>query len=171
MWFLWGTNWISLSFCSGDVMWFLWGTNWISLSFVMLSTLLQDILHPSHHLLNVLLQIANKLGLSNKTKIPLQRPVNCIAHKEVKDLLNGLFWGSNPNIVRRTVDSRHDFVNFPFIGFLQAFLNEVRHDYGPLLSIWMICCAPIGTYRPTCPIMTRPEAQGPWQQSPRHSER
>jgi hypothetical protein len=33
MWFLWGTNWISLSFCSGDVMWFLWGTNWISLSF------------------------------------------------------------------------------------------------------------------------------------------
>jgi hypothetical protein len=30
------------------------------------STLLQDILHPSHHLLNilVLLQIANKLGLS-----------------------------------------------------------------------------------------------------------
>jgi hypothetical protein len=33
---------------------------------VLLSTLLQDILHPSHHLLNVLLQIANKLGLSNK---------------------------------------------------------------------------------------------------------
>jgi hypothetical protein len=33
MWFLWGTNWISLSFCSGYVMWFLWGTNWISLSF------------------------------------------------------------------------------------------------------------------------------------------
>jgi hypothetical protein len=30
------------------------------------STLPQDILHPSHHLLNVLLQIANKLGLSNK---------------------------------------------------------------------------------------------------------
>jgi hypothetical protein len=29
-----------------------------------LSTLPQDILHPSHHLLNVLLQIANKLGLS-----------------------------------------------------------------------------------------------------------
>jgi hypothetical protein len=26
MWFLWGTNWISLSFCSGDVMRFLWGT-------------------------------------------------------------------------------------------------------------------------------------------------
>jgi hypothetical protein len=34
----------------------------------VLSTLLQDILHPSHHLLNVLLQIANKLGLSNKKK-------------------------------------------------------------------------------------------------------
>jgi hypothetical protein len=33
-----------------------------------MSTLLQDILHPSHHLLNVLLQIANKLGLSNKKK-------------------------------------------------------------------------------------------------------
>jgi hypothetical protein len=32
----------------------------------ILSTLLQDILHPSHHLLNVLLQVANKLGLSNK---------------------------------------------------------------------------------------------------------
>jgi hypothetical protein len=31
--FLWGTNWISLSFCSGDVTWFLWGTNLISLSF------------------------------------------------------------------------------------------------------------------------------------------
>jgi hypothetical protein len=35
---------------------------------VLLSTLLQDILHPSHHLLNVLLQIANKLGLSNQKK-------------------------------------------------------------------------------------------------------
>jgi hypothetical protein len=35
---------------------------------VLLSTLLQDILQPSHHLLNVLLQIANKLGLSNKKK-------------------------------------------------------------------------------------------------------
>jgi hypothetical protein len=33
---------------------------------LLLSTLLQDILHLSHHLLNVLLQIANKLGLSNK---------------------------------------------------------------------------------------------------------
>jgi hypothetical protein len=33
---------------------------------VLLSTLLQDILHPSHHLLTVFLQIANKLGLSNK---------------------------------------------------------------------------------------------------------
>jgi hypothetical protein len=32
-------------------------------------SLLQDILHPSNHLLNVLLQIANKLGLSTK-KIP-----------------------------------------------------------------------------------------------------
>jgi hypothetical protein len=31
---------------------------------VLLSTLLQYILNPSHHLLNVLLQIANKLGLS-----------------------------------------------------------------------------------------------------------
>jgi hypothetical protein len=37
----------------------------------VLSALLQDILHPSHHLLNVLLQIANKLGLSNKKKWPL----------------------------------------------------------------------------------------------------
>jgi hypothetical protein len=36
---------------------------------MLLSTLLQDILHPSHHLLNVLLQIANKLGLSNKKSI------------------------------------------------------------------------------------------------------
>jgi hypothetical protein len=35
----------------------------------VLSTLLQDSLHPSHHLLNVLLQTANKLGLSNKKKI------------------------------------------------------------------------------------------------------
>jgi hypothetical protein len=32
-WILWGPNWISLSFCSGDVTWVLWGTNWISLSF------------------------------------------------------------------------------------------------------------------------------------------
>jgi hypothetical protein len=30
---------------------------------VLLSTLLQDILNPSHHLLNVFLQIANKLGI------------------------------------------------------------------------------------------------------------
>jgi hypothetical protein len=36
---------------------------------VLLSTLLQDILHPSHHLLNVLLQIANKLDLSNKKNL------------------------------------------------------------------------------------------------------
>jgi hypothetical protein len=36
---------------------------------VLLSTLLHAILHPSHHLLNVLLQIANKLGLSNKIKL------------------------------------------------------------------------------------------------------
>jgi hypothetical protein len=35
---------------------------------VPLSILLHAILHPSHHLLNVLLQIANKLGLSNKKK-------------------------------------------------------------------------------------------------------
>jgi hypothetical protein len=33
---------------------------------VQLSTLLHAILNPFHHLLNVLLQIANKLGLSNK---------------------------------------------------------------------------------------------------------
>jgi hypothetical protein len=33
---------------------------------VLLSTLLHAVLHPSHHLLNVLLQIANKLGLSKK---------------------------------------------------------------------------------------------------------
>jgi hypothetical protein len=38
---------------------------------VLLSTLLQDILHPSHNLLNVLLHIANKLGLSNKKKVIL----------------------------------------------------------------------------------------------------
>jgi hypothetical protein len=38
---------------------------------VLLSTLLDAILHPSHHLLNVLLKIANKLGLSNKRKIRL----------------------------------------------------------------------------------------------------
>jgi hypothetical protein len=35
---------------------------------VLLSTLLQDILNTSHHLLNVLLQIANKLGLPGKKK-------------------------------------------------------------------------------------------------------
>jgi hypothetical protein len=35
---------------------------------VLLSTLLQDILHFSHQLLNVLLQLANKLGLSNRKK-------------------------------------------------------------------------------------------------------
>jgi hypothetical protein len=34
IWFLWGTNWISLAFCSGDVMWFLWGTNWIYICYV-----------------------------------------------------------------------------------------------------------------------------------------
>jgi hypothetical protein len=36
---------------------------------VLLSTLLHDILHPSHPLLNVLLQIANKLGLSSKKNL------------------------------------------------------------------------------------------------------
>jgi hypothetical protein len=40
---------------------------------VLLSTLLRDILHPSHHLLKVLLHIANKLGLSNKKKCNSQR--------------------------------------------------------------------------------------------------
>jgi hypothetical protein len=40
---------------------------------VLLSTLLQDNLHTSHHLLNVLLQIANKLGLSNKKNIVMCR--------------------------------------------------------------------------------------------------
>jgi hypothetical protein len=35
---------------------------------VLLSNLLQDILNSSHHLLNVLLQIANKLGLPAKKK-------------------------------------------------------------------------------------------------------
>jgi hypothetical protein len=35
---------------------------------VLLSTLLQDILNSFHHLLNVLLQIANKLGLPSKKK-------------------------------------------------------------------------------------------------------
>jgi hypothetical protein len=107
MWFLWGTNWISLSFCSVTLhdsceVWtesrfqfvvvmlcdscevrteslfhFVVVTLCDSCEvrtesrfhFVVLSTLLQDILHHSHHLLNVLLQIANKLGLSNKKKI------------------------------------------------------------------------------------------------------
>jgi hypothetical protein len=36
---------------------------------VLLSTLLHAIIHPSHHLLNVLLQTANKLGLPNKKNI------------------------------------------------------------------------------------------------------
>jgi hypothetical protein len=40
---------------------------------VLLSTLLQDILHPSHHLLNVLLQIANKLGLRKKQRLTVGR--------------------------------------------------------------------------------------------------
>jgi hypothetical protein len=46
---------------------------------VLLSTLLYAILHPSHHLLNVLLQIANKLGHSNKqTKINEELEVTVI---------------------------------------------------------------------------------------------
>jgi hypothetical protein len=36
---------------------------------VLLSTLLHAILHPSHHLLNVLLQIANKLGSLTKRNV------------------------------------------------------------------------------------------------------
>jgi hypothetical protein len=36
---------------------------------VLLSTLLQDILHPSHYLLNVLLQVANKLGILTKKNL------------------------------------------------------------------------------------------------------
>jgi hypothetical protein len=38
-------------------------------------TLLHAILHPSHHLLNVLLQIANKLGLSKKNSKSFRKPV------------------------------------------------------------------------------------------------
>jgi hypothetical protein len=37
-------------------------------NFLVVSTLLHAILHPSHNLLNVLLQIANKLSLSNKKR-------------------------------------------------------------------------------------------------------
>jgi hypothetical protein len=37
---------------------------------VLLNTLLQDILNPSHHLLNVFLQIANKVGIK-KNVIPI----------------------------------------------------------------------------------------------------
>jgi hypothetical protein len=48
---------------------------------VLLSTLLQDILNPSHHLLNVLLQIANKFGLPEKKKVSHSLPgKRCICH-------------------------------------------------------------------------------------------
>jgi hypothetical protein len=52
---------------------------------VLLCTLLQDILHPSHHLLNVLLQIANKLGLSNQKKhfhVVITREFSSIANSQ-----------------------------------------------------------------------------------------
>jgi hypothetical protein len=48
---------------------------------VLLSTLLQDILHPSHHMLNVLLQIANKLGPSNKKKLISEVREVLLAHR------------------------------------------------------------------------------------------
>jgi hypothetical protein len=54
---------------------------------VLLSTLLQDILHPSHHLLNVLLEIANKLGLSNKKK---SHSVALKRQSGIRNLLFGL---------------------------------------------------------------------------------
>jgi hypothetical protein len=44
---------------------------------VLLSTLLQDILNTSHHLLNVLLQIANKL-VQNKKKILVGAPLRLL---------------------------------------------------------------------------------------------
>jgi hypothetical protein len=47
----------------------------VQLTGVLLSTLLQDILNPSHHLLNVLLQIANKFGLYLKKKVPSREPL------------------------------------------------------------------------------------------------
>jgi hypothetical protein len=56
---------------------------------VLLSTLLQDIHHPSHHLLNVLLQTTNKLGLSNKKKtylFTINTQLRCITEetKQIK---------------------------------------------------------------------------------------
>jgi hypothetical protein len=36
---------------------------------VLLNTLLQDILNPSHHLPNVFLQIANKLGIKKNMHV------------------------------------------------------------------------------------------------------
>jgi hypothetical protein len=56
---------------------------------VLLSTLLQDIIHPSHHLLNVLLQIANKLGLSNKKNYSLiVLPLNAVQSGPITASLN-----------------------------------------------------------------------------------
>jgi hypothetical protein len=52
MWFPWGTNWISLSFCSGDVIWFPWSTNWISLSFCSVKTCIIVILLRASVLVN-----------------------------------------------------------------------------------------------------------------------
>jgi hypothetical protein len=43
---------------------------------VLQSSLLQDILHPSHYLLNVLLQTANKLGISNKKNVSTKKLLN-----------------------------------------------------------------------------------------------
>jgi hypothetical protein len=52
---------------------------------VLLSTLLHAILRPSHHLLNVLLQITNKLGLSKKKKKKKKkRQTMCFDFKALK---------------------------------------------------------------------------------------
>jgi hypothetical protein len=55
---------------------------------VLLSTFLHGILHPSHHLLNVLLQIAHKLGLSNKKK----KNIKMTTHHKLLAIQNKLFF-------------------------------------------------------------------------------
>jgi hypothetical protein len=64
---------------------------------VLMITLIQAILNPSHHLLNVLLQLANKLGPKKKKKKPKRkvevedsRGVNCPKERATLANVNGL---------------------------------------------------------------------------------
>jgi hypothetical protein len=58
---------------------------------VLLSILLQDILNPSHHLLNVFLQIANKLGIKKMQQLGKRVSAAIDTHATMERLLEVVF--------------------------------------------------------------------------------